>query len=138
MFTLQVHPPKPPSPPLPSPPCLHHHPTPPPSTPTPPSPPACLTQLPADASCVCSPQCRRKSPGPRRPLGPASSRILLPDILITPPPHPHHPSTGEPTPFALLPALKRTVQHATGMVRCSALTQPDTEADCGRLRSYHS
>lgn len=48
VFTLQVHPPPLPSSPL----SLHHHPTPPPSS-TP--PPPCLTQLPADASCVCSP-----------------------------------------------------------------------------------
>lgn len=66
-------------------------PSPPPNTTTQ-HPHPCLSPPPASHSCLqmppvfVLPQCRRKSPGPRRPLGPASSQILLPDILITPPP----------------------------------------------------
>lgn len=112
MFTLQVHPP-----PLPS-----SLPSPPPNTTTQLHTP---TPLPHTAACRCLlclfSECRRKSPGPRRPLGPASSQILLPDIPITPTANPAHsalPSPPRPAPpRPTLPATPALLKHTDTFTR---------------------
>lgn len=95
-------------------------------------PPPCLTQLPADASCVCSPSAGAKLQAPADLWALPHLRFYYLTSLSPPPLTPAH--SPNLTPPLRLSSDTLTHSHATGMLWHSAPSHQAAETDCKEMK----